>query len=202
MNPPVGTAEFMANEIQKLWFATQKKEWASLAIIPAAPGFSMVPLAKALAKAGENYLDREVRLILGEGTDLNSASRIIIEMTSQVSYGHCVIVALDSVIHNAAGIPVVLAADACLLGIQLKESRFAQATRTVEMVGASRFVGVVTLPPPPTTTLRSPRPAPLRPASSAPPQKPPPLHPSAAPTPASRSTSNAPALSSPPKKNH
>jgi len=146
--PNLGIPEFTSNEIQKLWFSTQKKEWSSLAIVPAAPGLSIVPLAKALARTGEAYLERTVRLILAEGTDLNSASRIIIEMSSQLSYGNCAIVALDSIIQNAAGIPIVLAADACLLCVQLKQTSFSQANRTVEMVGASRFVGVVTLPLP------------------------------------------------------
>lgn len=144
----VGAPEFAANEIQKLWFATQRQEWSSLAVLPATPGFSVVPLAKALARAGETYLERSVRLILAENTDLNSASRIIIEMSSQVGHGSYVIVALDSIIQNAAGIPIILAADACLLGIQLGRSRFEQVNRTVEMVGVARFVGAVTLPPP------------------------------------------------------
>jgi hypothetical protein len=190
----LATPEFTPNEIQKLWFATQKQEWSSLVVVPAAPGFSIIPLAKALARAGETYLEHSVRLILGEGTDLNSASRIIIEMTNQVSQGNYVIVAVDSIIQNAAGIPIVLAADACLLGIQLGKSRFAQANRTVEMIGASRFVGAVTLPKP------------SKRASAKSPHAPPPLTPSASSSPKPSTTSSrgisSTSPSFPPQKPH
>jgi len=203
-SPNPGFPEFASNEIQKLWFATQKKEWSSLAILPAAPGLSVVPLAKALARAGETYLERPVRLILAEGTDLNSASRIIIEMSSQLGHGNCVVVALDSIIQNAAGIPIALAADACLLGVQLKQTGFAQANRTVEMVGASRFVGVVTLPPPKKQAPSTPPAKSIRaaPKVSSPPvlsQKSPSLSPPPPPQKPS-ATASQKALSTPPQK--
>jgi len=133
--------------MQKLWFATRKRAWLSLAVVPATPGFSAAPLAQALAQAGESHVER-VHLLDAEGADMCAASRMVEEMRSQVGHGHCVIVAVDSLLQNAAGIPLLLAADACLLGVQLGQSRFSHVERTLERVDASRFVGVVTFPLP------------------------------------------------------
>jgi hypothetical protein len=66
-------------------------------------------------------------------------------MTSHVASGGLVIVVLESIVSNPAGIPVALAADAALLCIQLGETDFESAERTVELLGESRFVGAVTL---------------------------------------------------------
>jgi hypothetical protein len=68
-------------------------------------------------------------------------------MTSHVAAGGISIVILDSVLSNPAGIPVALAADAALLCVALGQTDFESAERTVELIGAERFVGSVTIAP-------------------------------------------------------
>jgi len=139
------TAEMPSAELQRLWFATLRKDWSSLVVLPAHPGGAATSVARALAQVGAIHKDSPIKLISGEGADLQNASRLIIDMTTHVASGGLVIVVLESVVSNPAGIPVALAADAALLCIQLGETDFDSAHRTVELLGESRFVGAVTL---------------------------------------------------------
>jgi len=140
---PVKSAELPSTDVQRLWFATLKKEWSSLAVIPSHPGGSAAAIAKALAKVATLQKDSPIKLIHAEGTDLSGASRLIIEMTSHVAQGGLAIVVLDSVISNPAGIPVALAADAALLCVQLKAADVDSGRRTLELLGEAKFVGAV-----------------------------------------------------------
>ena len=144
MKPPP-TTELPSSEMQRLWFATLKKDWNSLVVLPAHPGGAATGVARALAQVASLHKDSAIKLISGEGADLQNASRLIIDMTTHVAAGGLVIVVLESVVSNPAGIPVALAADAALLCIQLGETDFESAERTVELIGESRFVGAVTL---------------------------------------------------------
>lgn len=141
--PP--TKDMPSAELQRLWFATLKKDWSSLVVLPAHPGGQATNVARALAQVAAVHKDAPIRLISGEGADLQNASRLIIDMTTHVASGGLVILVLESVVSNPAGIPVALAADAALLCIQLGETDFESAERTVQLLGESRFVGAVTL---------------------------------------------------------
>ena len=145
MKNPAPAAELPSSEMQRLWFATLKKDWNSLVVLPAHPGGAATSVARALAQVASLHKDSAIKLISGEGADLQNASRLIIDMTSHVAAGGLVIVVLESVVSNPAGIPIALAADAALLCIQLGETDFESAERTVELIGESRFVGAVTL---------------------------------------------------------
>ena len=145
--PPSALAEkdMPSAELQRLWFATLKKDWNSLVVIPAHPGGAATSVARALAQVAAVHKDQPIKLISGEGADLQNASRLIIDMTTHVASGGLVILVLESIVSNPAGIPVALAADAALLCVQLGETDFDSAERTVALLGESRFVGAVTL---------------------------------------------------------
>jgi hypothetical protein len=136
-----------SGELQQLWFACLRREWSSLVVIPAHPGGSSLFVARSLAEVGGLQRNSPVKLITAEGTDMAATSRLIIDMTAHVASGGLVIVAIDSVLENQAGIPVALAADAALLCVSYGESDFASARRTLELVGQDRFVGTVTFQP-------------------------------------------------------
>ena len=140
---PQGSAEMPSTDVQRLWFATLKKEWSSLAVLPSHPGGSAEPIAKALARVASLQKDSSIKLINAAGTDLAGASRLIIEMTSHVAQGGLAIVVLDSVISNPAGIPVALAADSALLCVELKQADIDTGRRTLELLGEAKFVGAV-----------------------------------------------------------
>jgi hypothetical protein len=141
----VSASDMPSAELQRLWFATLKKDWSSLVVLPAQPGGAATNVARALAQVAAVHKDSPIKLISGEGADLQNASRLIIDMTSHVSAGGLVIIVLESIVSNPAGIPVALAADAALLCVQLGETDFESAERTVELLGENRFVGAVTI---------------------------------------------------------
>jgi hypothetical protein len=144
--PALSDKDIPASEIQRLWFAALRRDWSSLAVLPAHPEGSADGVAQALARVARLHKDEGVKVISARGADLAATSRLIIDMTSHVSTGGLCIVVLDSVLTNAAGIPLALAADAALLCVELGEADSDSARRTVELVGASRFVGAVTVP--------------------------------------------------------
>ncbi len=130
-------------ELQQLWFSVLKREWSSLVVLPANPGTSGLTIARELANIATMHRGSEVKVINAERAELRGSSRLIVEMTSVVRNGQMCIMAVDSVMENQAGIPLALAADAALLLVTLNETDLTNARRTVELVGAQRFVGSV-----------------------------------------------------------
>ena len=143
--PSCETREPPSAELQRLWFATLKREWSSLVVVPAHPGGAALAVGRGLAQVAALHKDGAVKLIAVEGADLQSASRLIIEMTAHVAAGGVAIVVLESVVGNPAGIPIALAADAALLCVRLGEADLESAERTVELIGAERIIGAVAL---------------------------------------------------------
>jgi hypothetical protein len=132
-----------AAELQQLWFACLRREWSSLVVIPAHSGGSSLYVARSLAEVGGLHRNNPIKLIAAEGNDLTATSKLIIDMTGHVASGGLVIVALDSVVQNQAGIPIALAADAALLVVTYGESDLESARKTLDIVGHDRFVGTV-----------------------------------------------------------
>ncbi len=126
------------DQFRDLWFATLRHEWSALVLVPAHEGASAVPVARLLAEIGG------VDLICAEGVTPGSSTRVTQGMLASATRGR-VIVALDPVVSNPAGLPVALAADAALLCVMLGKTEIASARRTVEMIGLDRFIGCVTL---------------------------------------------------------
>ncbi|MBX7115883.1 MAG: hypothetical protein K1X64_16255 [Myxococcaceae bacterium] len=131
-------------ELARLWFAALKKEWSSLAVLPAHAQGSAAAVAKGLAKVAAQHRDNAIRLISAEGADVAATSRVIIDLTQHVAHGGVAIVVLDSVLSNPAGIPIAMATDAALLCVELGVADVAAAQKTMEIIGASRFLGAVT----------------------------------------------------------
>ena len=144
--PAAAAPDAPSAEMQRLWFGTLKKDWSSLVVLPAHPGGAAISVGRALAQVGALHKDVPIKLISGEGADLQNATRLIIDMTTHVASGGLVIVVLDSLVSNPAGIHVALAADAALMCIQLGETDFDSAERTIDLIGGpSRLVGSVTV---------------------------------------------------------
>ncbi len=132
-------------ELRRLWFAALRREWSSLVVVPAHEGGSAIRVAEALVQTGAIHGSRPVRLIDARTVLVKDAARLVVEMTSCVAAGELAIVVVDSVIGSETGIPLLLAADVALLCVTLGESDFASARRTIEIVGAERFLGSVVL---------------------------------------------------------
>lgn len=134
-------------ELQKLWLALQRHAWTTLAVVPAHPGDSGLPVARALLDAAAAFPESgPLHLVDALAVEEDSAAGLVREMKARASEGRAV-VALGSPLLKPAGLRVALAADVALLSVSLGDTDFASAQRTLELVGRERFLGSVTLPP-------------------------------------------------------
>ena len=120
-------------------------EWHSMVVIPASPGASASTVAHALAEVSTLVRGKKAKLFSTEGLEVNDVSRIIVDMMQHIASGGLAIVSIDSVIAAQSGIPVTLAVDVALLVVELGVTDTDDAKRTVDLVGAQKFLGAVTI---------------------------------------------------------
>jgi len=149
--PPV-PAPLPAFELQELWFATLRAEWASLAVIPAHAGGSAFEIARALAEAGSRHRGTPVRLVKADANDLAQTAQFVDSLSRKSGGGSTkrggeIIIAVDPVVENPLGIAIAFAADAVLVTIELGVTDLASARKTIEMVGRERLLGCVVVDP-------------------------------------------------------
>jgi hypothetical protein len=120
-------------------------EWHSMVVVPASPGSSASMVANALAEVSTLVRGKKAMLFTTEGLEVNDVSRIIVDMMQHIGGGGLAIVSIDSVIAAQSGIPVTLAVDVALLVVELGVTETADAKRTVELIGAKKFLGAVTI---------------------------------------------------------
>jgi hypothetical protein len=119
--------------------------WRSLAVVPAQPGLSARLVADALVDVSSLVRGASAKLFSGEGLELAGASKVIVDMMTHVESGGLAIVVLDNVVRKQSGIPIAMAADATLLVVHLGLASTDNAKKTVELIGADKFIGAVTL---------------------------------------------------------
>ena len=141
--------------VQQLWLAVQKQEWSSLVLMPTGPASSAFEVARTLHETGKLIMGERLRLIDARGINLTATAPLILEMTSlspvrPASEPRSVrtLVVIDSVLSHPSGIPIVLAADAALLCVELGRTVVTEARETLQLVGLERFVGCITFPSP------------------------------------------------------
>ena len=149
--PPV-PASLPAFELQELWFATLRAEWASLAVVPAHAGGSAFEIARALAEAGSRHRGTPVRLVKADVNDLAQTAQFVDSLSRKSGGGSTkrggeIIIAVDPVVENPLGIAIAFAADAVLVTIELGVTDLASARKTIEMVGRDRLLGCVVIDP-------------------------------------------------------
>jgi hypothetical protein len=154
-------AALTPREMQELWFATIRHEWRSLVVVPASPGFSVLPIARALADVGGAIRGSPLLVLRAEGTDLNKIALLVSHLTNDASRvgsaaprsarprsadaEKAMIIAIDAVVTNPLVLPVALAADAVLVCVALGETPLESARHTVELIGRDRVIGSVLL---------------------------------------------------------
>jgi hypothetical protein len=138
-------------EWQKLWLATQRRDWKSLAVVAGNKGMSTSPfeVASALADVGWQHLGRPIHILDMRETTLGHVETRIADMSVKTSKGDRVIVVLSSLFDNPATLPLARAADGVVICVLLGQSEMAPAEETVEDIGRDRFIGSVVLREPP-----------------------------------------------------
>lgn len=134
-----------AHELQQLWFATQTRPWNSLAVVPVSRGVPALEVAQALHEVGSRASTVPLRLLDGRTVTLSTSAGLIVNLTALQQGGpgrqpNRVVVVLQSVLEELAGIPVALAVDAVLLCVELEKTLLEDARRTLDLVGGPEKV--------------------------------------------------------------
>ena len=129
-------------EWQKLWLATQRRSWTTLAVLPASLFRSSLRTARALASVGWQHLARPVEVIDATDVELGSLEIILDELARRRYAQRLTIVAVPSARTSPPALRIAAACDAALLALRL-DDRIEDAEKAIEEVGAERFVGSV-----------------------------------------------------------
>jgi hypothetical protein len=146
-------------EAQELWLTVTKREWQTLAVIPAHPEGSALSIASALAEAGSLLRGKPVELFSADRADHSPTGPVTVmngRATSNIPL-HAVppgglppaserferVVALEPLSLNPMGATIAHAAEAVLMIAERGMTELRTARRTVEMIGRDRFIGCV-----------------------------------------------------------
>jgi hypothetical protein len=130
---------------ERLWLATQRRPWRSLAVIPAGVGVNTPRIARALAGVGSSHLGRSIRIADATTITLAGLEACLSACIEPREKTRRVVIALGPVLENPASLALAQAADAAILCLVLGKSSISEAERTIEEVGRARFVGSIIL---------------------------------------------------------
>lgn len=74
-----------SRDFQELWFATRRREWQSLVIVPSSPGSSVLHVAQALGEVGGAIRMSPVKVVNAEGMDLDRIAVLVMDMSGEVT---------------------------------------------------------------------------------------------------------------------
>jgi hypothetical protein len=128
---------------QKLWLATQRKQWRSLAVVGASASIETIGVAELLAKIAWWYRGEPSCVFDLRDASLRLVEYQVQEIAMQVESGLRVILALRSISENPTAIPLARAADAVVLCVGLGKTQFKSAEKTIEEIGRERVLGCI-----------------------------------------------------------
>jgi hypothetical protein len=131
--------------MQKLWVATQRREWKSLAVIAGDDDVSTLDVATRLAEIAWWYRGQPTNVLDLRKLGLRLVDYQLREMAAQIEQGDYVIVALSSVVTNPTTVAVASAVEACILAVKLGTTRMDLAEKNIEEIGREKFIGTIIL---------------------------------------------------------
>jgi uncharacterized protein involved in exopolysaccharide biosynthesis len=129
--------------LQKLWLATQRREWRSLAVIGAGEGVETLKVSEMLAQIAWAYRGQPSCVFDLRDLSLRLADYQMREVQTQVEAGVRALLALRSTSENPTAIPLARLADGVVLCIDLARTRFEEAERTIGEIGRDRVLGAI-----------------------------------------------------------
>ena len=130
-------------QLQRLWLATQRREWRSLAVLAASEGVETLQLAETLAHVAWAYRGQPSCVFDLRDLGLRLADYQMREVHAQAEAGTRVLIALRSTSENPTAIPIARQADAVVLCIGMGETRLKAAEKAIADVGRERVLGAV-----------------------------------------------------------
>lgn len=135
---------------QSLWLASQARPWRSLALVPAGPGATpemLVKVAVTLARTGMVHLGTPIHVADATRVTLAQLADFTEELGTYAQQNAMVVIALPALSENVTSFSLAQSADATVLLVLLQHMMIAEARKTVERLGAQRFMGSVVLRP-------------------------------------------------------
>lgn len=142
---PTAASAAAAQEWSRVWFDLIGREWWSLALVPAAPDVSALPVAERLLECAYAYQSGPVRLLDAQGATPGEVVAFTETVADCVAARERVLLVLASPLVHAAAIPLARAANAALLVVPLGATAVRDARRAVAAVGHAQFVGSITV---------------------------------------------------------
>jgi hypothetical protein len=134
--------------LQKLWLATQRREWRSIAILGASKSLDTLPIADLFAKLAWWYRGQPSCVFDLRDLSLRLVEHHVREARTQADEGSCVVIALRSIFENPAAAPIARSADAVVLCVGLGSTDFRAVERTLSEIGSERVLGSIVIRPP------------------------------------------------------
>jgi hypothetical protein len=144
-NQDMGAAPASYADLQRLWFATARKPWTSLAIVPAESGLPADEVAEALVAVGRRHGARSVRSLSAVGAGPGDVQTVIESVRAMTGQGDYVVIAVDPIAQNPAAMPIVGATSGVLMVVRLGATRLSSARNLVRAVGPERLLGGIVL---------------------------------------------------------
>ena len=138
--PPSGS---IGVEWQRLWLSTQRRPWATLALIPVGEGIPTLKLAGLLVAAGREHLSGTIIACDETNVSLSTLQTSLAEITERTHGAERVILAFPEVLQSPASLALARAADAVILCLGLGTSMIDEAERILDEVGRERVLGSV-----------------------------------------------------------
>jgi hypothetical protein len=122
----------------------QSRPWSSLSIVPAGPGAPLdftLTIAVTLARIGIMHLGQPIQVADATAIPLIHLMQFSEELARMKQDGERVIVALASVPENPITVSLAHATDASVLCVLTHAMSSRDAHKTVQRIGAPRFLG-------------------------------------------------------------
>jgi hypothetical protein len=143
--PPDTPSAWDDVRLQRLWLATARRDWRSLAVVGTDASTDTLPLAGLLAQLVWRYRGQPSMVCDLRDLTMRLVDYQVREMHTQADPGARVLIALRSIFENPTALLVAREADAVLLCIGLGTTAFRQAEQTIKEIGRDRIVGSVIL---------------------------------------------------------
>ncbi|MGH7271093.1 MAG: hypothetical protein ACREJ3_11745 [Polyangiaceae bacterium] len=140
--------------LQKLWLASQRRDWRSLAVLGAGRSVNTLPIAEVLAQLAWSYRGQPSAVCDLRDLSMRLVDYQIREVSAQVEAGARVMVSLRSIFENPTAIPVARQTDAVILCIELAKTGMKEAEQTIAEVGHERVIGSIVIRPRAPSTVR------------------------------------------------
>lgn len=135
---------------QRFWLTLEGVPWRSLALIPASAGGPpdlTLSLAVTLSRTGMAHLGGPVLVADGTQVPLSHMNAFLGDIKECTDAGQRVLLALAPASTDATTIAIAKAADRAVLCVLMGSMMSADAKRTIQAVGPSKFVGSVIIHP-------------------------------------------------------